>query len=327
MTSITDDDVIKTIPTTTTKNNDDDTVVVDTSFNRFVWLNLLFYILNSLATYSIQLGWIDLPNNGDLSDKYQTLVTPFGLSFSIWGLIFLWQLVWVVWQFLPSQRNSEGVIKAWYYYPIMAVLQAGWTFSFSNEIMWLALIFMYGILFTLVRASMSLQTYQKTWKGYLLWQAPFSIQTGWIMAASAVNTNVLPVAYDASTTAKIVVGSLSLVALLVTAFTWLSSYPVDFAIPCVIVWALYGVYAELKAPMTSITEEFTTKQITGVRNGVLAAMILIGVGIILKIVYVFAKQRPAAIQATAAQQEQAPSHTKTNSDQSSEKEVDAEETV
>merc|ERR1712028_334558 len=162
----------------------------------------------------------------------------------------------------------------------------------------------YGILFTLVRASMSLQTYQKTWKGYLLWQGPFSIQAGWIMAASAVMTNTLCVAYDATTTAKIVVGALSLVVLLVTAFTWLSSYPVDFAIPCVIVWALYGVYAELNTPMTSITEEFTMKQITGVRNGVLASMILIGVGIIGKIVYVFAKQRPTAI----AAQEEAQQH-------------------
>merc|ERR1712153_137075 len=202
--------------------------------------------------------------------------------------------------------------------PIMAALQAGWTFSFSNEIMWLALIFMYGILFTLVRASMSLQTYEKTWKGYLLWQGPFSIQTGWIMAASAVMTNTLPVAYDATTTAKIVVGALSLVVLLVTAFTWLSSYPVDFAIPCVIVWALYGVYAELNTPMASITEEFTMKQINGVRNGVLAGMILIGVGILVKIVYVFAKQRPAAI-ATAQEEEaqQHEQHTKTNSQESS----------
>merc|ERR1711865_28084 len=105
------------IPSSPIKNNDD-TVVVDTSWNRFVWLNLVFYFLNSLATYSIQLGWLDLPNNGDISDKYQTLVTPFGLSFTIWGLIFIWQLIWVVWQLLPSQRNSEGVIKAWYSYYI-----------------------------------------------------------------------------------------------------------------------------------------------------------------------------------------------------------------
>merc|ERR1711865_806671 len=108
----------------------------------------------------------------------------------------------------------------------------------------------------------------------------------------------------ATTTAKIVVGALSLVVLLVTAFTWLSSYPVDFAIPCVIVWALYGVYAGLGTPIASITEEFTTKQINGVRNGVLAGMILISVGILVKIVYVFAKQRPAAIQAATAEAHQ-----------------------
>merc|ERR1712085_129527 len=109
--------------------------------------------------------------------------------------------------------------------------------------------------------------------------------------------------------------SLSLVVLLVTAFTWLSSYPVDITIPCVIVWALYGVYAELEAPQASITEEFTMKQINGVRNGVLAAMILIGVGIVAKIVYVFAKQRPAAAIQAKTQEEahqQHEQHTKTN---------------
>lgn len=207
----------------------------------------------------------------------------------------MWQLFWVIWQFVPSQRNSEGVIKAWYYYPIMTVFQAGWTISFSYEIMWLALIFMYGILATLIAASMSLQTYKKTWKGYMLWQGPFSLQTGWIMAASAVMTNTLPVAYEASTTGKIIVSSLSLLVLVATAFTWLSSYPVDFAIPLVILWALGGVYAELQAPAEMILNEFSTKQISGVQNGVIAGMFLIGVGIVAKVLYVFIKQRPQAL--------------------------------
>lgn len=133
---------------------------VDTSINKFNILNLLFYIINSIATYAIQFGWLPLPNNGDISDKYQTIITPFGTSFLIWSVIFMWQLFWVIWQFLPSQRNSEGVIKAWYYYPIFTVFQAGWTFSFAHEIMWLSLIFMYSILTTLILASMSLQTYK-----------------------------------------------------------------------------------------------------------------------------------------------------------------------
>lgn len=268
---------------------------VNKALNKLNFANFIAYILNSLVTYAIQFGWVDRPDNGEISDKYQTIVTPVGTSFLIWSVIFMWQLFWVIWQFLPSQRNSEGVSKAWYFYPILTVFQAGWTISFSFEIMWLSLVFMYAILVTLVAASMSLQTYQKTWKGYLLWQGPFSIQTGWIMAASAVNTNVLPVYYEASTTTQIVVSSLSLVVLIATAFAWLSSYPVDFAIPLVILWALAGVYVELGSPSDMILDRFSAKQISGVRYGVLAGTCLIGAGIVAKALYVLIRQRPEAM--------------------------------
>jgi len=294
---------------------------VDTSINRFNILNLTFYIINSIATYSVQFGWVDLPNNGDLSDKYQTIITPFGTSFLIWSVIFMWQLFWALWQFLPSQRNSEGVMKAWYYYPIFTVFQAGWTFSFATEIMWLQLIFMYGILATLISASMSLQTYKKTWKGYLIWQGPFSIQTGWIMAASCLATNVLPVYYDATATTRIVVASLCLATLIVTAFTWLSSYPVDFAIPCVIVWALCGVYFELQDPLPAIPETFSEKQINGIQYAVIAGIALIGTGIVAKTFYVLFKQRRDALKAEAAAAEQKSASASESEEASSEEEV------
>lgn len=270
--------------------------VVNTSINRFNILNALFYIINSICTYAVQFGWIQgLPDNGTLSDKYQTIITPWGTSFLIWSVIFLWQAFWVFWQLLPSQRNSEGVIRAWYFYPIFTVFQAGWTYSFAHEIMWLALICMYGILIALISASMSLQRYKKTWKGYLIWQFPFSIQTGWIMCASVLMTNVLPVFYEATPVTRLVVAGLSLATLVVTAFTWLSSYPVDFAIPCVIVWALGGVYAELNAPLEAIPQTFTERQINGTQIAVLVGLVLIATGIVAKAIYVLVKQRPQAL--------------------------------
>ena len=283
------------VDTTTTTKSEPSSSSTNTSLNKFNWLNLLAYAVNCFVTFGIGIfGLTGQPDNGELSDKYQTIVTPFGFSFSIWGVIFTWQAIWVVWQFLPSQRNSEGVIKAWYYYPIMTVFQAGWTISFSYEIMWVALICMYGIVITLVMATRSLQSYKKTWKGYLLWQGPFSIQTGWIMAAAVVMTNVFTVSYNANVTTQLIVSSLSLVVLLGTAFTYLSSYPVDFAIPLVIVWALGGVYAELQEPSTKITDQFTLEQISGVQYGVLGGLLLVSFGIIVKVLYVLCKQRPEA---------------------------------
>merc|ERR1712028_138337 len=157
-----------------------------------------------------------------------------------------------------------GVIRAWYYYPLMTIFQAGWTISFSYEAMWIAAVCMYAILLTLILASMSLQKYNKTWKGYLLWQGPLSVQTGWIMAASGVMTNVLTVSQTKSTTTLLVVAA--------------------------------GTLAELTAPAVSITDQFSTTQITGTRYGVLAGLCLISTCVVLKLVYIFAKQRPRAIQ-------------------------------
>merc|ERR1712107_203130 len=125
--------------------------VVDTSINRYNVCNLIAYVVNCFVTFSIgTFGAFGRPTNGDLSDKYQTIVTPFGTSFSIWGMIFGWQAFWIVWQFFPNQRNSEGLTRAWYYYPLMTIVQAGWT-TFSYELMWLAAVFMYIILITLIR--------------------------------------------------------------------------------------------------------------------------------------------------------------------------------
>merc|ERR1712166_1094956 len=84
---------------------------------------------------------------------------------------------------------------------------------------------------------------------------------------------------------------------------YLSSYPVDFAIPLVIVWALGGVYAELQEPSTKITDQFTLEQISGVQYGVLGGLLLVSFGIIVKVLYVLCKQRPEAMKKNTQEKE------------------------
>ena len=51
------------------------------------YFNILAYFVNVVITYGIGVaGILDLPTNDELSAKYQTLVTPVGWTFSIWGL-------------------------------------------------------------------------------------------------------------------------------------------------------------------------------------------------------------------------------------------------
>ena len=51
------------------------------------YVNILAFAINVVVTYGIGVGGIlDLPTNDELSAKYQTLVTPIGWAFAIWGV-------------------------------------------------------------------------------------------------------------------------------------------------------------------------------------------------------------------------------------------------
>jgi hypothetical protein len=71
-------------------NNDNSGSVVESTPQRLrAWHygNVLAYVMNVLITYGIGVGGLfDRPTNGELSEKYQTLVTPIGWAFAIWGL-------------------------------------------------------------------------------------------------------------------------------------------------------------------------------------------------------------------------------------------------
>ena len=55
-------------------------------------------------------------STGQVSDKYHSLFTPAGFTFSIWSLIYLLLAAFVVYQSLPSQRENAALarISMWF---------------------------------------------------------------------------------------------------------------------------------------------------------------------------------------------------------------------
>ena len=47
----------------------------------------------------------------EISARYPTLFTPAGFTFSIWSIIYLALLVFVIWQALPAQRGNAKVAR------------------------------------------------------------------------------------------------------------------------------------------------------------------------------------------------------------------------
>jgi hypothetical protein len=228
------------------------------SINKFNWINVLAYALNMVATYGIgAAGWWSLPSNGEFSLTYQTLVTPVGSAFAIWGIIFVAQFIWVVAQLvLPSLRNHPIVVEKvrWNYLGV-CLMQIGWTFAFSTENISLSLFFMLAVLFFLHRI-ISFKARDATLSG-LLQEFPFSIHYGWILAASFVNLNLVLVHIQFYSWAQFVSAVLSLLI-----FTILTAESPVMVVALTVTWACLGIYYEVaKAPAESITKHFSETEI------------------------------------------------------------------
>jgi len=100
------------------------------------WLNLLAYAVNTTVTY-ISMTGIFGATNTEISHKYQTLVTPAGWAFSIWGIIFIWEGVFVVAQFFPAYRDSDTVSRISPWCRALCMFQSVWTLVFAQD--WITL--------------------------------------------------------------------------------------------------------------------------------------------------------------------------------------------
>jgi hypothetical protein len=209
------------------------------------WLNLAAYILNSVITYTSLTG-IFGETNATLSDKYQTLVTPSGWAFSIWGPIFIWEGVFAVAQMLPRFRGSQVVqaVSPWWWGACLA--QCGWTLAFAQEVIPLSLLFMLTILGCLLGASANTDGLEMSWAEYLCLRAPFSMHLGWIVVASALNTNVQFDAAKASPQSLLAVAVNSFVGVgMLNAVLATTTKSPDMIANFVAAWAFLAISSEL----------------------------------------------------------------------------------
>lgn len=149
---------------------------------------LLFIVMiytNYLAN-SKPLGGI---STGEISNKYDTLFTPSGFTFSIWGVIYLLVLAFVV-VFLTAKEgaipnmNLLGVL-----FITSCTLNILWLFSWHYDKIIASTILM--ILFLLTLLSI-LQFTSPIGITYIA----FSIYTGWISVALIANISILLYKYN-----------------------------------------------------------------------------------------------------------------------------------
>lgn len=150
-------------------------------------------VVSFIVMVSVNALAVLLPLNNkttkELSDAIKMYFVPEGYVFSIWSLIYLVLLGYVIYQLLASKAAQEKVHSIWWLFMINALANADWIFLWHYELVATSVVLMLVILITLIVIYLQLSIGQAQVSRTQYWFShfPFSLYLGWISVATIAN--------------------------------------------------------------------------------------------------------------------------------------------
>jgi hypothetical protein len=147
-----------------------------------------------LGTVAINALAVTLPLNGrstgELSDAYPNLFVPAGLTFSIWGIIYLLLGVYAVFQLVAHRPFIDRIGWAFVF---SSVANMGWIVSWHYEQVLVSFLVMLVLLACLIAIYLRLFIGRSTGSAREKWlvHVCFSVYLGWITVATVANATAL----------------------------------------------------------------------------------------------------------------------------------------
>jgi len=165
--------------------------------NILVILNIVGFIATIILNALANILPINGKNTGQLSDQYPNLFVPAGITFSIWGIIYILLAGFIIYQLITlSKKNSldSGFISdIGIHFFISSAGNCAWILAWHYELVLISLVFMLVILFSLIKIYLNLRIAlnQKPFRERIFTEIPFSIYLGWITIATIANITAL----------------------------------------------------------------------------------------------------------------------------------------
>jgi hypothetical protein len=161
------------------------------------FLNLVGFLALVAVNALASLLPINNKSTGELSDQYPNLFVPSGLTFSIWGVIYMLLAVYVIYNLVFSFRKTPGnnnfPERVGILFFISSVFNVGWILAWHYEIVWLSLLIMAALFITLLiiylRLGIGRTRTGAAERGMV--HIPFSVYLGWITIATIANVTAL----------------------------------------------------------------------------------------------------------------------------------------
>jgi len=217
----------------------------------YILLNILAFCAVLFVNYLSAALPLNGKTPGQLSDQYPNLFVPAGLTFSIWGIIYLWLLAWVAVQAVALFHEktyvamAPGIEKIGFWFAATCVLNIAWLFAWHWEMIPLSVVVMVVLLAVLWRLNIAAEvglSSSNNWEKWLA-HAPFGLYQGWITVALIANVTALVVSlrWGGFSIAEATWAIIMIIIGTLLATTIVRGYNNVFH-GLAVAWALFGIY-------------------------------------------------------------------------------------
>ncbi|WP_295213577.1 tryptophan-rich sensory protein [uncultured Chryseobacterium sp.] len=155
---------------------------------RFQILNIIVLLATIGINYLSNTGLLNNETMASISAKYQNLFTPAGYAFSIWGLIYLGLLGFVIY-YGPFAKNTEAkektILNTGWWFVISCIANSLWIFTWLYEYTLLTIPIMMLLFVSLLKIIWNNRGLieSRDFKTTVFLRLPFYIYSGWISVA------------------------------------------------------------------------------------------------------------------------------------------------
>jgi len=199
------------------------------------------------ANYWANSGAMNGNTVGEISRQYNSLFTPAGYAFSIWGIIFLGLIALVINQWIQVAKSHEAEVnRAGIWLAIVNVLNGIWTIVWISEMPGLSVVIMVLLLLslTILVIRLDMEKWDAPMKIIAWTWWPIAIYYGWVVLATVANISAWLVSLQWQFLFSDVTWTIVMILVAVVVYVFLIATRNLREAAVAGIWGLYGIVSK-----------------------------------------------------------------------------------